>query len=480
MKVKINSISPNGLGVGKLDDDKTVFVYGALPDEIVEIAIIKDNAKYSFAEVVSVEQPNENRVEPRDKNGYLATSPFQISNYDYENEIKTNMVKDSFQHFKLDIKLEPIVALEQEYNYRNKYSYSFPLGPGPATPSVIPVASSVIPAKAGIQPSTGTPSVIPAQAGIQPSTGTPSVIPAEAGIQPSAGTKYRFGVSSRLSNNIIAVDSISLPEQAIIDKASEILLAVEQAKIDPKYLDSLVIRSNRNGETISKLMLRDYRFDKMLMEQVKDLEVRYYDKDTPENQTVICSNTDLTLTDELLGNRYEYSIDSFWQSNPPVYELAINKMIEYLSKLSTNKVLDLYCGVGSIGISLSSKIKGIERIDFVESDINSYNFLKTNIEDNINAGARAIHSTSERAVNHITSDTTLILDPPRAGLDKKVIETILAKTPPIITYLSCNPFTQARDIALLSEKYRILLAKPYNFFPKTLHIENLVILKLRD
>ncbi|MBQ9017390.1 23S rRNA (uracil(1939)-C(5))-methyltransferase RlmD, partial [Candidatus Saccharibacteria bacterium] len=89
---------------------------------------------------------------------------------------------------------------------------------------------------------------------------------------------------------------------------------------------------------------------------------------------------------------------------------------------------------------------------------------------------RPILAKAEEVTDFIKADQTVIVDPPRAGLDDKLIEKLLETTPETIIYLSCNPATQARDLKLLLEKYHLELVKPFNFFPRTPHLENLVVL----
>ena len=92
---------------------------------------------------------------------------------------------------------------------------------------------------------------------------------------------------------------------------------------------------------------------------------------------------------------------------------------------------------------------------------------------------QAILANSEDALGFIVSNQTVILDPPRAGCDKKLINKLLEVEPQTIIYLSCNPATQARDVKVLLDKYEIKDIKTFNFFPRTPHIENLVILSLK-
>jgi len=104
--------------------------------------------------------------------------------------------------------------------------------------------------------------------------------------------------------------------------------------------------------------------------------------------------------------------------------------------------------------------------------------MKENIE-NLKSTAGVVLAPSEKAIDYIITEATIIVDPPRAGLHAAVIDRLLEVTPSRIIYLSCNAVTQARDIALLSEKYGIRHHRGYNFFPRTPHIEHLVVLDLK-
>lgn len=173
------------------------------------------------------------------------------------------------------------------------------------------------------------------------------------------------------------------------------------------------------------------------------------------------------LTDSILGYTYSYSPNGFFQINLPVYELAL---AEIKSHITTDHVLDLYSGVGTIGLSVARD----KHLTLVECDQYAYSELVKNCE----ATSTPILAKSEDALSYIAPDQTVILDPPRAGCDQKLIDKLLEVTPPRIIYLSCNPATQARDVAALLTKYHLTTAKIYNFFPRTPHIEHLVVLSL--
>ena len=172
------------------------------------------------------------------------------------------------------------------------------------------------------------------------------------------------------------------------------------------------------------------------------------------------------LKDTILGHEYSYSPNGFFQINLPVYEMALNEIKKHID---TEKVLDLYAGVGTIGLSVAAD----RDLTLVECDKAAYGEL----ENNVFNGAKPVLAKSEEALEYVSPDATVILDPPRAGCDEKLVNRLLEVLPPKIIYLSCNPATQARDVAKLCANYKIADAKTYNFFPHTPHIENLVILE---
>lgn len=174
------------------------------------------------------------------------------------------------------------------------------------------------------------------------------------------------------------------------------------------------------------------------------------------------------LTDTILGHEYSYSPNGFFQINLPVYEMALTEIRKHIK---TESVLDLYSGVGTIGLSVA---RG-KNLTLVECDKSAYRELENNAR---NLNVTTILDKSENVTNYIAPDQTVILDPPRAGCDEKLIQKLLEVTPKQIIYLSCNPATQARDVKLLLEKYRLKTIKTYNFFPRTPHIENLIVLSL--
>ncbi len=242
----------------------------------------------------------------------------------------------------------------------------------------------------------------------------------------------------RGSHQKIPITSSSIERPEIFQRATEIVNELNRNGDEARRYQSLLLRCNQAGEVSGGLL-----------EKKKPHPVF-----TP-------------LTDVILGQTYSYSPNGFFQINLPVYELALK---EIKNHITSTDVLDLYAGVGTIGLSVARDknltLVEVDNSAFAELINNSYNL----------SNVLPILSKSEEVLTHIRENQTVILDPPRAGCDAKLIHKLLETKPVKIIYLSCNPATQARDVKLLLDKYQIETVKTFNFFPRTPHIENLVIL----
>lgn len=235
----------------------------------------------------------------------------------------------------------------------------------------------------------------------------------------------------------ILKSSIERPE--IFKKALEIIDDLNIRGEEARKYQSLLLRCSQNGEVSGGL----------------------YENKKPHP---IFKN----LKDNILGHEYSYSPNGFFQINLPVYELALLEIKKYIK---TDEVLDLYAGVGTIGLSVARD----KNLTLVEVDKAAFKELKNNAKN-----AKTILAKSEEVLEYIAPDQTVILDPPRAGCDRKLIDRLLEVSPRQIVYLSCNPATQARDVKILLTKYQIETIKTFNFFPRTPHIENLIILEPKN
>jgi 23S rRNA (uracil1939-C5)-methyltransferase len=178
------------------------------------------------------------------------------------------------------------------------------------------------------------------------------------------------------------------------------------------------------------------------------------------------------LTADILGTKLTFGLLSFFQINIPVFQQALRDIAAFIGP--KDPVIDFYSGVGAISLPLS---RNRIRTTLVESNPEAVAYARENCTANGLNNVEIHCLPAEKMTEIIDSTSTIILDPPRAGLHEKVTLELLKKMPPRIIYLSCDISTQARDVGRLSENYRPIFIKLYNFFPRTPHIEGLIILE---
>lgn len=257
--------------------------------------------------------------------------------------------------------------------------------------------------------------------------------------------KISLAFHNRGSHRKIPITKSSIEHPEIFAAANKIIDDLNAKHEEARKYQSLLLRCNNNGEVSGGL----------------------YENGKPHPRFN-------HLTDTILGHEYSYSPNGFFQINLPVYEMALTEIKKYIT---TDSVLDLYSGVGTIGLSVARD----KKLTMVEADKSAFTEMSRNItfEECARKGnILGILDKSENVTDYIESHQTVILDPPRSGCDTKLISRLLEVTPTKIIYLSCNPATQARDVKILLSKYHIEDVKTFNFFPRTPHIENLIVLSL--
>ena len=252
--------------------------------------------------------------------------------------------------------------------------------------------------------------------------------------------------------------------------ADEVLGLLRQLAIPLDYLSHLTLRCSQDGSTVGCLTVSAPRFQELpLPPSLQGIQVIFVNGFGRKHQTKVLQTLgDPVLTDTLLGVSLRYSATSFFQVNVPLYE----QVLENIKKLVKSKeVVELYAGVGSIGLTVGAK-----NITLVDIDRFNTVYAKENLRRSAAKG-EVVTSSSEKALDYIASDKSLVVDPPRAGLSPQVISRVMDVKPAQIIYLSCDPATLARDLAKLTRLYKIQSVTAYNFFPRTPHIETLVVLE---
>ncbi len=424
--LKLDRMIYGGQAIGRLESGKKALVWGGLPGETVEIQLTKKKSSYVEGIVTKVLEPSEQRILPRDPESYLSTSPWQIMDFASEQHYKAALIEEAFELH--DIVLPQPISVysdDVEYHYRNKVEFSW-------------YGDTI------------------------------------DGVETLDLAFFRRGSKGK----IVVYDSALLPE-SIMQTAVAIRDKLRELSVDARKLKTLLIRCDSRGNTTWQLYVKDRpcEFADELIKtplSAQGGEVIYSDPRSPASVITerLAEVGDIVLTDTVLGVPFRYAIEGFFQVNLAVYEQALKDMRQWIEP--DKSVVDMYSGVGSIGLTISG-----DDVTLVEVNEHAVREMRRNIKALGREGqATAVLAASEKALDYIDSEATIIVDPPRAGLHDDVIAKLLETAPARIVYLSCNPATQARDVAKLAAKYGIRHHQAYNFFPRTPHIENLVVLDL--
>jgi 23S rRNA (uracil1939-C5)-methyltransferase len=285
------------------------------------------------------------------------------------------------------------------------------------------------------------------------------------------------------------------------EPSNAIRLAIRQFAIGNNYpffnvrqqegsLRSLILRTTMTGELMVIVIFYKEEQEKInaLMDFVKtsfpQITSLYYVLNPKANDTVYDLEHHLFygkpfITEIINEVSYRIGPKTFFQTNPFQAINLFNRTLEYAGFEGHETVYDLYTGTGSIALQFARKVK---KVVGVETVLEAIDFAKLNVADNqvINAeffaGDVRDVLTDEFIAHHGKPDI-IVTDPPRTGMDAPVIKKILELEPQKIVYVSCNPATQARDIELLKEKYRVVKVQPVDMFPHTYHVENIALLE---
>ena len=425
--LRLEKIVGGGQAIGTLDDGRKAFVWGGLPKELVTIRVTKKKSHFVEGIVTEIIEKSPERITPKDENSYLSTSPWQIMPMSSEQSYKASLIEEAFllHNITLPEKIE-VFSDGVEFNYRNKVEFSW------------------------------------------------------FGDKTDDDEKETLDLAffKRGGKGKVVVDGTSLAHSNINKLAIEIRDLLREKPIVARQLKTLLIRSDQQGNAVWQLYIKDKIENLISDDEAKLLsaaggEIIYSDPKSPASRVTERLNkfSDTTLSDTILGVAFNYACEGFFQVNIPVYEKALSDMKAWIDCNEKLPTLDLYSGVGTIGLTI-----GGDDVTLVEINEHAVAEMQRNIIKLNRPNAKAILAPSEKSLECITGEQIVIVDPPRAGLHADVTNRLLETEPPRIIYLSCNPVTQARDVSLLQEKYEIVHHQGYNFFPRTPHIEHLVVL----
>lgn len=272
----------------------------------------------------------------------------------------------------------------------------------------------------------------------------------------------KLGFYKNKTNELIEIDKCLLLNPVIND-----LISYLKNYIELKDIEKITIKvGNKTNEVMLIIDGSIAKYQKLL--EIVDVLII--------NEKVMTTKDYIT---SYIGNKkYIIKKNSFFQVNYDISTRMYNKVKDVIVKEKSKNVLDLYCGTGTIGIYISDVVSKITGIEVVSDAIEAANInKKINNVENI----EFILGKVEDKLDFISNNNidTIIVDPPRSGLHKKVIPTLEKISPKTIIYVSCDPITMARDINLLSNNYELVEVTPYDMFPNTYHVECVAVLKLK-
>lgn len=437
----ISGMTAEGSGVGRYEG-MAVFVPETVEGETVKAHIIKVQKNYAVGKLIEVISPCEMRIESDcSVSASCGGCSYRHIMYSHECEIKYNRVKDAFNRIGgLDVEVAPIISAVSCEHYRNKAQ--FPI-------SVNNMGEPII--------------------GFYALRTHRVVDNGGCKLQPVFFTDIANIVKKWILNNNVSVYNEAIHSGLLRH------LYIRHAETTGEIMVCLVV----NGETVPNST-----------ELVSEL-IRYNDKIVSiqlnvnkDKTNVILGSKIITLygknyiTDEICGVKVRLSAHSFYQVNRTMAEILYKKAAEF-AEPEDKVVIDLYCGVGTIGLSVANKAKKLFGVEIVPEAISDANY---NAKANGMSNTEFMVGDASLAAKQLTSRNVkadvIILDPPRKGCDSELIKTIATDfAPEKVVYVSCDPATLARDCKIFdSLGYKIEKAVPVDLFPRTVHVETIVCL----
>ncbi len=439
VELEISALTNEGNGVGRYDG-MAVFVPLTAVGDVIRCKIVKVLKSYAYGIIDEIVAPSPDRI-AADCPAYSRCGGCVFRHISYEAELraKQGFVRDSFVRIgRFDIDPEPIVGCKGCYRYRNK--------------SQLPVASD--------------------------------------------GESAYFGFFSARSHRVIRLNDCLIQPEIFTEISKSIIDYINLNSI-PAYdeashnglLRHIYLRQGyHSGEIILTLVVTkpSRRFDRLvelLVERYPGIRSVVININ-PEKTNVILGRKDICLygdgyiMDEMCGKSVVISPHSFYQVNTPAAEEVYGLAAEYADFSGNETLLDLYCGVGTVGLSMADRVRSLIGVESVPQAIEN---AKRNAERNAVKNAEFIcgdaGKISEVLADRGVSPDVIIVDPPRKGCDSITLNAMLRMSPKKIVYISCDHATAARDSRYLCDNgYELVKYRPMDMFPRTGHVETVCLL----
>ena len=440
-------------------DGKVIFIENAIPGDVVDIRLSKNKKDWAEGHITAFQQYSAHRVEPFCAHfGVCGGCRWQMLPYPLQLQYKQQQVEDVLRRIgKVALPpVTPILGAPETRRYRNKIEYTF----------------------------SNRRFLLPEE------LNNPAVTP----VQDVAGFHAKG-----LFDKVVDIDICHLQEEptnrlrkAVRDYGLLHQLPFYDIKEHRGWLRNLQLRICTTGEVMANLVI-GYEDEKhtealcgLLVQQFPELTTLLVTVNPKWNDSITGLEPRIVhgkgyVEEQLEDFRFKIGPKSFFQTNTRQGEGLYRIARDYAELSGRENVYDLYCGTGSIGIFLSrqaARIVGVEAIEEAVADARE-NAVLNGIDHARFFAGDVIDICQGQFFEREGRPDVIITDPPRAGMHAGLVNTILEIGAPTVVYVSCNPATQARDLALLDAKYAVTRVQPVDMFPHTHHIENVVQLKLR-
>lgn len=458
--VEVIDAGAKGKLVAKAPDGKVIFLSNAVPGDVVDIQTYKKRKAYYEGKAIAFHSLSEKRTEPKCEHfGVCGGCKWQDMDYQYQLEYKHKEVENNLRrigHVELP-EITPILGSSEQYFYRNKMEFSF--------------------------------------------SDSRWLTQEEIQSGEDLGDKNALGFHiPGMWDKILDVKKCWLqgdPSNAIRNEVKSFAIANDMEFFNTRnqagFLRSLMIRTSTTGDLM--VMIQFFKEDKAKRELLLDHLAETFPEisslqyvingkanDTIYDQEVICYKGDNHIFEQMEDLRFKINAKSFYQTNSKqAYELY--KIARDFADLKGDElVYDLYTGTGTIAQFVAKKAKKVVGVEAVPDAITA---AKENAQlngiDNVDFYVGDMKNVFNDAfISQHGHPDVIITDPPRDGMHKDVVQQILNIAPEKVVYVSCNSATQARDLALMDDAYKVTKVQAVDMFPQTYHVENVVLLERRN
>jgi len=433
LELTVDALAHGGRGVARLDG-YVLFVADAIPGDRVRAVVTKRKRHYGEARTLEVLAPSADRIPPvADHPG----APWQVLPYERQLEIKAEQVDDALRRIgRLDgFELEPIVPAVEQWRYRNKVEFSF---------------------------------------------GTDEAGTLHCGFHPPG----RWDLVAPMEDCLLVSERANAARRQVLDWARAQGLSAHDRRSHQGLLRNLVVREGRRtGELQVRLVTAHGDLDADALIAAIDCDGLFWTRTDDLAETTTGGETDLlagdaALTEELCGLTFAISPHAFFQTNTEMAERLYGVAREYAALTGVERVYDLFCGIGTIGLSLAPRAGEVWGVEIVEPAVaDAIASARANQVTNARFFAGDVRTSMRELVERAGRPDVVVVDPPRSGLSQKIVRRIVESAPKRVVYVSCNPTTLAPNAAQLTEAgYVLRRVRPVDMFPQTPHIECVAVL----